>query len=654
MNVVRKLVKNGLPVVGLFVICWARVSLAGHTSTLGSNGNGQVGADLIVSTTTSNALTSINAVTPSAGVTGLGTWTVKAFPPEGTPNCCTSTIASVLLTGGYKAVANSWTVQGISAGPSLELSNKLATEGFTLTPNLCGSGYTIASGDETINGQRYLVVLGNATGGTVDWFRGYIYNGTPTSRDDIINGGTKLYEAVVLGPFDFGDPNSPDRCNALKIPINYTGPNLYMLSDGAAVSTTDLAMVSCPNPVNLAACNPSYPTNSFTTSGGCPPVTVTFDTDPNSILPGTSATVNATATDTAGNTATCQFTATRTGLQIVCPTGIYALAACSPSYPSLITSGGCGAVVVSNYPPASSIAPGTVAATVTATATDANGTVATCQFQVSRPGLQIVGCPSPTSPYALAACSPSYPALSTSGGCAPVNITFNPASASSIAPGTMNAPVTATATDANGSVATCHFTVSRPALQIVGCPTGPLDFSTCGTPVAYPSLSTSGGCAPVTITLNPANVSALRPGTNNVIATATDANGSVATCQFEVIRPYLSLGSSGYAPPIGGLGGSCTAPLRVNNSGNTLKIAFSTYLCGTSYTTIVPKITITQLDANCNPTKVYVNSATVALINSQWHYNWSTGGNLGYFLITVDLGDGNPNPTANSAIVLMQ
>jgi hypothetical protein len=656
MNVARNSVKTGLAVAALVVICSAQVSLAGYSYTLVTNW-GTVWASLGSTNSGSytNRASTPNMSTPSAAVTPAGTYSVKTNLPPVVSTGNTSTV-QVLNVFGWKAVAHSWTTTGASADPSQDLTDKLTQDGFSLTPSGCGAGYGVSSGEEIINGQRYVVVLGNATGGTATWFRGYVYDGPVNSRDDIIAGGAKLYDIVLTGPFDFGDINSSDRCNAIKIAIAYTGPNLYLISDGTAISTTDL-QINCPSPtITLAPCNPSYPTNTFATAGGCPPAVVTFDTDPNSIAPGASATVTATATDSAGNVATCQFTATRTGLQFTgCPpNSTIALSACNPSYPtnSFTTTGGCGTVTISFSPPASSIPLGATSAAVTATATDTNGTTATCVFWVSRPAaLQFTGCP---GSIVLGACNPpNYPTnmFTTGGGCAPVIISFSPP-ASSIVPGAAPVSATAFATDANNTTVMCPFTVSRPALQISGCPPGPLDFSTCGTTVAYPNLTVSGGCAPMTLTFNPTNVSALLPGTNNVIATAKDANGAVVTCQFEVIRPYLSLGSAGFASPIGGLGGTCAAPLRVNNSGSNLKIAFSTSLCGTAYNTIVPKITIVQLDANCNATTVEVKGQPVTLINSQWHYNWSTGGNHGNFRISVDLGDGNPNAgTQNSAII---
>jgi hypothetical protein len=133
-----------------------------------------------------------------------------------------------------------------------------------------------------------------------------------------------------------------------------------------------------------------------------------------------------------------------------------------------------------------------------------------------------------------------------------------------------------------------------------------------------------------------------------VTATATDPAGNFATpCQFTVTRPFLTLGSSGFASPIGGTGGSCIVPLRqVKGAGNNLPIKFSTYSCNTIYnSTTPPTVTITKLDSSCNPTLVEINQQQLALTSNNWHWQWQTlPTDVGYFLITVNLGDGNTNP----------
>ena len=295
--------------VSLGLGLWANSAVAGYKSALSTSGVGSVQASLAYNLSTTNqAVTPNNYTQPSAGVTAVGTWTAKTNPPVGSPLVCTSTVTTVYLTGGYKAVARSYVTTGVTAD-NPELGAKLEAEHFQLVPSYCGASYNIASGDETIDGQRYLVVLGNATGGTAAWFRGYVYNGTPTSREDIIANGNKVYEALVKGPFDFGDPESPDRCKAMKIPIDYDGLNLYLVSDGIAVSESPLEFVNVPQSVTLGCSSPLvYP--ALQTSGGCGLVNVSYSPPANLLPPGITL-VTATAVDSANNIATVQFSVAR-------------------------------------------------------------------------------------------------------------------------------------------------------------------------------------------------------------------------------------------------------------------------------------------------------------------------------------------------------
>jgi len=311
MNFTSKLGNKGLAAASMVLVCWAQSSHAGYKSALSPAGVGQVQASLAY-TSTNQAVTPNNFTRPSAGVTPTGTWTARTDQPLGTPTVCTSTVSTVYLTGGYKAVARSYVVTGVTAD-NPELGQKLADERFALVPSYCGAYYEIASGDEIIDGKRYLVVLGNATAGTAAWFRGYYYNGTPSSREDLIANGTKLYETLVKGPFDFGDINSPDRCKAMKVPIEYDGPSLYLVSDGIAESQTDLQFVNPPASVTFGCSGPvTYPL--LQTTGGCGNVNVTYNPPANTLPPGASL-VTATAIDASGNVATWQFTALRPYVQ---------------------------------------------------------------------------------------------------------------------------------------------------------------------------------------------------------------------------------------------------------------------------------------------------------------------------------------------------
>jgi len=304
----------GLGAAALAAVCYLQPAVAGYKSALSPAGIGKVEASLAY-TTTNKAVTPEGFTRPSAGVTQLGTWTAKVPQPPGTPLVCTSTVSTVFMTGGYKAVARSWVTTGVTAD-NPELKKKLADEKFELIPGVCGAGYEIASGEEIIDGKRHLVVLGKATAGVAVWFRGFVYDGTPgapLTTDAIIQNGIKVYDLVLKGPFDFGDIESSDRCKAMKVPIEYDGPNLYFVSDALAESITDLQFVNPPDSVTFDCSDRQlYPV--LKVRGGCGPVKVTFSPSLERLPLGESV-VTATATDQAGNTATHQFTVKRPYLE---------------------------------------------------------------------------------------------------------------------------------------------------------------------------------------------------------------------------------------------------------------------------------------------------------------------------------------------------
>jgi membrane-bound inhibitor of C-type lysozyme len=160
------------------------------------------------------------------------------------------------------------------------------------------------------------------------------------------------------------------------------------------VDITSPSISNCPNNQNVlknASCVATLPnyTGFSTTSDNCPgTVTVSQLPAPGTVLNST-VTVTLTATDAAGNTATCSFTATpvdQTPPSITnCPNNQNVLrdANCMANLPNYTgfstTSDNCpGTISVTQAPSPGTILNGTV--TVTLTATDVAGNTATCSF----------------------------------------------------------------------------------------------------------------------------------------------------------------------------------------------------------------------------------------------------------------------------------
>jgi hypothetical protein len=123
----------------------------------------------------------------------------------------------------------------------------------------------------------------------------------------------------------------------------------------------------------------------------------------------------------------------------------------------------------------------------------------------------------------------------------------------------------------DGAALGTPFTIACPPDQVYG----PSD-----TVVYPPLLATNGGCGAITVTYNPPP-SSLSCGTNLVTVTATDANGTTATCSFNAIR---TLAFSGFSNPVNAVSpdnADCSFPVKytVSSTKQTFPLKFTT-LCG--------------------------------------------------------------------------
>lgn len=182
-------------------------------------------------------------------------------------------------------------------------------------------------------------------------------------------------------------------------------------------------------------------------------------------------TVTCTSADATGNQSSCSFTVTVSDAappSIVCPPVVQAAItgnSCSTAVAFTVNStDNCGAATVQCIPGSGSTFPlGTT--TVTCTASDTSGNVATCSFPVvvtdaTPPTLT---CPANVTLTAtqVNGCTPgataNYAAPSGADNCTGASVVCVPASGSFFPVGVTT--VTCTASDAAGNVATCAFTV---------------------------------------------------------------------------------------------------------------------------------------------------------------------------------------------------
>jgi len=175
---------------------------------------------------------------------------------------------------------------------------------------------------DPVTGSGTIIVKTKATAGTALWLRGFEYTGDPaivpidnpnTVPNETIEffklHGVWKFETIVLGPYDLSGENG--AC-ALLVPYNVKDlNNLYVTTDGLGKSIP--LTITCPTePVVFTCSGPAdYP---VTTTGGCGNVTLSFSPPASEIITGAGpVSVTVTATDQAGNTATCpNFLASRT------------------------------------------------------------------------------------------------------------------------------------------------------------------------------------------------------------------------------------------------------------------------------------------------------------------------------------------------------
>lgn len=377
-------------------------------------------------------------------------------------------------------------------------------------------------------------------------------------------------------------------------------------------------------------------TGMVTTSDNCVgAVTVTQSPASGTLVSGTQ-TVTMTATDAAGNTATCTFQVVvtdNTPPVITCPgnqTG-NVNASCQfsiPNYTGMATStDNCTAVPTITQSPAvgTLVAIGTTV--VTLTSTDANGNFATCTFNVvvTDATPPTATCPANQTLPVNGTCNatlPDYTGMVTaSDNCGVLSVTQSPIVGTSLSGhGTVQA-VTITVTDVNGLTNTCTFNVTLQDVTppTVTCPanqTAAADVNCQFTMTDYtPMVTTSDNCAgAVTLTQSPA-AGSLVSGTQTVTMTATDAAGNISTCTFQVVV-------TDNAPPV--ITSGCPANQTVNADAS----------CGFTMTDFTSSITVTD---NC--------SVAASLVVTQSPAVGATIP-LGTTTVTLTATDANGNATS--------
>lgn len=261
------------------------------------------------------------------------------------------------------------------------------------------------------------------------------------------------------------------------------------------------------------------------------------------------STVTYTATTLGGLTATCEFVVEVIDNQApsiyVCPSDITVQAdancgrAVSWSVPAVFDN--CqNATMTASHVPGDVFPIGVT--TVTYTATDDSGNTSTCSFNVTvvdNTNPVFAGCPSNinvSSQTGVCGAVVTWNAPTVTDAC---NVTLTEShSIGDVFPiGTTT--VTYTATDDNGNVSTCSFTVTvtdQTAPVISGCPSDITinnDADECGAVATWTEPTSTDECTHTLVAShNPGDLFPI--GTTTVTYTATDSSGNVSTCSFVV------------------------------------------------------------------------------------------------------------------------
>jgi len=321
-----------------------------------------------------------------------------------------------------------------------------------------------------------------------------------------------------------------------------------ILVDGTA------PIISCPSNQNVsfdASCGYTLLdyTGLATASDNCLTPTVTQLPAMGTIITSTQ-TVTLTATDTAGNTSTCQFDVIPvddTAPTISCPSdqNVSFDASCGYTlldYTGLATANdNCLAPTITQSPIAGTVI--TTIQTITLTATDGAGNVMICNFDViptdNTP--PTISCPADQNVSFDANCA--YTLLDYSGlvtandNCLTPTVTQSPIAGTVI---TTTQTIIMTATDAAGNTVTCNFDVipADNADPTIVCPADQnVNFDVnCGyTLLDYTGLATANDNCTTPIVTQSLVAGTVIAVTQTITLTATDVAGNMVTCNFDVI-----------------------------------------------------------------------------------------------------------------------
>ncbi len=374
-------------------------------------------------------------------------------------------------------------------------------------------------------------------------------------------GTTAFARGLTLVKFEAMDGTNSAVCDATITVADNEAPTLTCPGDVAVAASPSSA---CDAVVTFAA-----PTG-VSDNCGANEVTVTRTSGQASGTPFAVGvhSVEYTATDAAGNTASCTFSVTVTDatapMFLSCPASPMTVATSAGLCTGVASfdvaaEDNCAGLVVRESATNSVVAPGSTAMNrVLAigshaqrfTATAANGAEAVCEFTivVADQELPQIVCPVPPSALSsggVCGATVTFAGATATDNCAGVTVTQTSGDASGSLFPVGDSSVTYTATDASGGVGTCTFLVSvtdgeAPTLT---CPTVATVDNTdtnCGETISYATPTVADACGvvgliPVRTTGLASGVSFPAGQTTRTTYSVTDSGGNTGTCMFDVL-----------------------------------------------------------------------------------------------------------------------
>ena len=350
-----------------------------------------------------------------------------------------------------------------------------------------------------------------ASGGTAPYT--YLWsNGKTTASNNGLSAGT--YTATVT---------DSKGCTA-KCSYTVTEPTYV-------VATCSGTNVNCYGGNNGSA--------SVTASGGTPSYTYLWSngktTSSNSNL--SAGTYTATVTDANGCTATCSYTVTQPTLLVANCSGTPISCNGKDNGTASVSANGGKlpyTYLWSNGKTTSTII-GLMAATYSATVTDANGCVSNCVYTVTQPTPLVAVCSK--SAISCFGGNNSTATMFVSGGTPPYAFLWNTGATTSTISGLYAGNYTVTVTDANNCQSSCTLLIDQPDLLTATC-TG-TNLTCNGGSTGSANISASGGTGSYTyLWSNGATTSGISNlGAGVYTATVTDINGCTASCVRTITQP---------------------------------------------------------------------------------------------------------------------